>query len=68
MGFKMTVEVETVDHYCDYMCAFLWKERRAECRLFGKRLSFVTGGFLMPQYLRCADCKKAEKAAEKGNA
>jgi hypothetical protein len=65
MSFKMTVQVETVDQYCNYMCRFLRHDKRPECALFGKRLSIVDGGYLLAQYLRCADCKKADKAAEK---
>ena len=68
MNFNMTVEIQTtVGDQCAYTCRFLRHERRPECTLFQKRLSTVSGGYTLTGYLRCADCKKAEKAAEKAN-
>ena len=66
--FKHTVEIQGQDDNCAYACKFLRHDKRPECTLFGKRLSIVSGGYLLPRYLRCADCKKAEKAAEKDHA
>lgn len=66
--FKTTVKIDANGDRCELLCRFLRDDKRPECVLFGRRLSIISGGYLLPAYLRCADCKKAEKATEKGNA
>lgn len=63
--FKYTVEIHTSGDRCD-RCPLMRYGQHIECGLFGKRLRPVDG-YLITDYLRCADCKKAEKAAEKAN-
>ena len=63
MSFKMTVEIETFGDECATVCPFL---RYSECAFFGKKLRSAAGWY--GKWLRCADCKEAEKAAEKADA
>lgn len=66
MSFKMTVEIRTTGDECWQSCRFLRDDPHTECTLFQKRLK-ETGNYPYTSVLRCADCKKAEKAAEKAN-
>lgn len=61
--FKITVEIATFGHECAARCRFLGG---GECRLWRRKLRESPGWANV--WLRCADCKKAEKAAENADA